>query len=82
MFVYFSLLLGAAFVGNSRKINNVILEATSLRGGSNRTAPFLLQSRIYRAYGLTPDLKMRDGSDFHIIPEILSNFGYSQYIST
>jgi hypothetical protein len=32
--------------------------------------PFLLpQSRISRACGLTPDLKMRYGSDIHIIPE-------------
>jgi hypothetical protein len=41
--------------------------------------PFSLpQSRIFRAYGLTPDLKMRYGSDIHIIPEILPIFGYSQ----
>ena len=37
--------------------------------------PFLLpQSRIFRAYGLTPDLKMRYGADIHIISEI-SRFG-------
>ena len=34
--------------------------------------PFLLpQNRIFRAYGLTPNLKMRYGSDIHIIPEKL-----------
>jgi hypothetical protein len=42
--------------------------------------PFSLpQSRIFRAYRLTPDLKMRYGAYIHIIPEILPIFGYSQY---
>jgi hypothetical protein len=43
--------------------------------------PFLLpQSRIFRAYGLTPYFKMRYGADIHIVSEILPIFGYSQYI--
>jgi len=30
--------------------------------------PFLFsQSRIFQAYSLTPDLKMRYGSDIHIV---------------
>ena len=38
--------------------------------------PFLFpQSRNFRACNLTPDLKMRYGSDIHIIPEILVFFG-------
>jgi len=32
--------------------------------------PFLLpQSRIFRVYGLTADLKMRYGADIHIVSE-------------
>jgi len=44
--------------------------------------PFLLpQSRIFRAYDLTPDLKMRYGADIHIVSEKLRYLGFSQYIS-
>jgi hypothetical protein len=40
--------------------------------------PFLLfQSRIFQAYGLTPDLKIRYGSYILIIPEILPIFGFN-----
>jgi hypothetical protein len=45
--------------------------------------PFLFpQSRIFRAYDLTPDLKMRYGSDIYIIPEKLRYLGFSQYITS
>ena len=42
--------------------------------------PFLLpQIRIFRASDLTPDLKMRYGSDIHIISEKLRYLCLSQY---
>ena len=45
--------------------------------------PFLFsQGRILRASSLTPDLKMRYGSDIHIISEILPFFGYSHISSS
>jgi hypothetical protein len=45
--------------------------------------PFLLsQSRIFQAFNLTPDLKMRYGSDIHIIPEKLRYLCFSQYITS
>ena len=45
--------------------------------------PFLfVQSLIFRAYNLTPDLKMRYGSYIHIIPEKLRYLCFSQYIGT
>jgi hypothetical protein len=43
--------------------------------------PFLLpQTRIFRAYGLTPDLKMRYGADINIVSVKLPKCMYSQYI--
>jgi hypothetical protein len=34
--------------------------------------PFLFpQSRIFRAYGLTPDLKMQYGSDMNLVYEMI-----------
>jgi hypothetical protein len=45
--------------------------------------PFLLpQSLIFRAYGLTPDLKMRYGADIRFISVKLPKCMYSQYISS
>ena len=45
--------------------------------------PFLLpQSRIFRAYGLTPDLKMRYGSDIRFISAKSRYLCFSQYICT
>jgi hypothetical protein len=45
--------------------------------------PLLLsQSRIFKAFNLTPDLKMRYGSDIHILPEKLRYLCFSEYIST
>ena len=45
--------------------------------------PFLLsQSPIFRACNLTPDLKMRYGSDIHIISEKLRYLCFSQYVCT
>jgi hypothetical protein len=41
--------------------------------------PFLLaQSRIFRAYDLTPNLKMRYGSYIHIVSVKLRYLGFSQ----
>ena len=43
--------------------------------------PFLLpRIRIFRAFDLTPNLKMRYGTDIHIVPEKLRYLGFSQYI--
>ena len=45
--------------------------------------PFLLpQSRIFRAYGLTPDLKIRYGADIHIVSVKLRYLCFSQCIQT
>jgi hypothetical protein len=45
--------------------------------------PFLLpQSRIFRAFDLTPDLNMRYGSDIHIVSEKLRYLCFSQYTCT
>jgi hypothetical protein len=44
--------------------------------------PFLLsQSLIFRAFGLTADLKMRYGADIHIVSVKLRYLCFSQYIS-
>ena len=43
--------------------------------------PFLLpQSRIFRAFDLTPNLKIRYGADIHIVSVKLRYLGLSQYI--
>ena len=45
--------------------------------------PFLLsQSPIFRAFGLTADLKMRYGADIHIVSVKLRYLCFSQYIDT
>jgi len=45
--------------------------------------PFVLfQSLIFRAYGLTTNLKMRYGADILLVSVILPNCMYSQYITT
>jgi hypothetical protein len=44
--------------------------------------PFLLsQSRIFRAYSLTPDLKTRYGADIRFISAKLRYLGFSQCIT-
>ena len=45
--------------------------------------PFLFpQSRIFRVYGLTQDLKMRYVADIHIIPEKWRYLCFSQFITS
>jgi len=38
--------------------------------------------RIFRAFDLTTNLKMRYGTDIHIVPEKLRYLGFSQYIKS